>query len=78
MLKKKKTNNQLQQEIIQKELYKTQIAMDSAFSNFENALDPDLIDCSIYELNAAQQRYKVLLKQAKKLWGTEVLKIESQ
>lgn len=78
MIRKKKTLQQIQQETIKKELYQTQIALDCAYSNFENALDPDLIDCSIYELNAAQQRYKVLLQQAKKLYSlTDTLSVES-
>lgn len=49
------------------DIEKTKIALESAYSNFENVLDPDLIDCYIYELNAMQKRYKFLLKQAKKL-----------
>ncbi|MEG1458364.1 MAG: YaaL family protein [Acetivibrio sp.] len=68
MPKKKKSLLQIKEEIIQNELFQTKIAMDSAYSNFDNALDPDLIDCSIYELNAAQQRYKVLLQQAKQMY----------
>jgi len=47
------------------EINKTKIAMESAYSNFENVVDPDLIDSCIYELNAVQNRYRFLLKQAK-------------
>lgn len=47
------------------EIEKTKWALDSAYSNFENVVDPDLIDCYIYELNAAQKRYKYLLEKAK-------------
>ena len=39
--------------------------MEAAYSNFENVVDPDLIDSCIYELNAIQNRYKFLLKQMK-------------
>lgn len=49
------------------EINKTKLALDSAYSNFENAIDPDLIDCYIYEVNAVQKRYKFLLKQAKEM-----------
>lgn len=56
-----------QYDILLKEIKKTEIAMNSAYSNFENVLDPDLIDCYIYELNAIQKRYRFLLKQAKEL-----------
>lgn len=37
-----------------------------AYSNFEHALEPDLIDCYIYQLQSAQLRYKFLLNCAKK------------
>ena len=47
------------------DIEKTKIAIESAYSNFENVSDPDLIDCYIYELNAMHKRYKFLLKQAK-------------
>ena len=42
------------------ELAKTKIELETAYSNFENVTDPDLIDSSIYEVNAVQQRYKYL------------------
>lgn len=47
------------------ELARTKSAMDTAYSNFENVTEPDLIDCYIYELNAAQMRYKFLLRKVK-------------
>lgn len=47
------------------EIQQTKWALDSAYSNFENVVDPDLIDCCIYELNAVQKRYKFLLDKAK-------------
>lgn len=47
------------------ELAKTKLELETAYSNFENVTDPDLIDCSIYEVNAIQQRYKYLLRQLK-------------
>ncbi|MFT4144551.1 MAG: YaaL family protein [Mobilitalea sp.] len=47
------------------EINKTKIAMEAAYSNFQNVVDPDLIDSCIYELNAVQNRYKFLLKLAK-------------
>ena len=50
-----------------KELEKTKLAIDTAYSNFENVIEPELIDSYIYELNAAQERYKYLLRQAKAL-----------
>ena len=46
---------------------KTKNALDTAYSNFENVVDPDLIDCYIYEVNAVQKRYNFLLDQARRL-----------
>ncbi|MCI8853454.1 MAG: DUF2508 family protein, partial [Lachnospiraceae bacterium] len=35
--------------------------------NFENVIDPDLIDCYTYEIYAVQKRYKFLLEQARQM-----------
>lgn len=48
-----------------KEINQTKLALEAAYSQFEYVVDPDLIDSCIYELNAIQNRYKYLLKQAK-------------
>lgn len=61
--KKKKQQN----DALLNEIRRTKLALESAYSNFENVVDPDLIDCYIYEVNAVQKRYKYLLKQAKQL-----------
>lgn len=47
------------------EIADTQRALDTAYSVFENVLDQDLIDSSIYNINAMQEKYKFLLKKAK-------------
>ena len=39
--------------------------IENAYNNFQNASDPDLIDCYIYSGNAAWKRYCFLLRQAK-------------
>jgi hypothetical protein len=49
------------------EINRTKIALEAAYSTFENVVDPDLIDSSIYELNAIQNRYRFLLRQVKEL-----------
>jgi hypothetical protein len=54
-----------QNDVLLNEIKKTKLALESAYSNFENVIDPDLIDCYIYEVNAFQKRYKFLLKQMK-------------
>ena len=40
--------------------------MDTAYLNFQHAMDPDLIDCYIYESNAAWKKYRFLLRQVKR------------
>lgn len=52
---------------IHEEIERTKAQMDTAYSNFQNAVDPDLIDCCIFESNAAWKRYRFLLRQAKLL-----------
>ena len=47
------------------EIASTKIAIDVAYSNFDNAIEPDLIDCYIYQLNSEQKRYKYLIERAK-------------
>ena len=67
MLRKNSNPLLKEEEILKNELEKTKVALESAYSNFENVLDPDLIDCSIYELNTVQKRYKFLLNKVKEL-----------
>ncbi|MDR1700746.1 MAG: YaaL family protein [Lachnoclostridium sp.] len=47
------------------EIREVRISLETAHSNFENASDPDLIDCYIYEMNAIHFRYKYLLRQVR-------------
>lgn len=42
------------------EIEKTRQALDSAYAGFDYAVDPDMIDCYIYEINSLQKRYKHL------------------
>jgi hypothetical protein len=49
---------------IRDELAQAKYALENAYSGFDNATDPDLIDCYIYELNAVMKRYKFLLEKA--------------
>ncbi len=50
---------------IMEELAQVRRDIEDAYTNFQNASDPDLIDCYIYEGNAAWKRYRFLLKQIK-------------
>ena len=46
-------------------LKKTRYDLEIAYEGFNYAVDPELIDCYIYELNAAQLRYQFLLRRFK-------------
>ncbi len=49
------------------DIKRTKSDLELAYSNFENVVDPDLIDCCIYQVNAAQLRYKFLLSRVKQI-----------
>ena len=51
--------------LLRSEIERTKHSIDSARHHFEQAVDPTLIDCYIYELNAAQLRYQFLLRKFK-------------
>lgn len=67
-LKKKKTEDIKKdanhQELL-RELEAAKNAMDTAYANLSYVVEPELIDCCIYELNAVQLRYKFILSQVK-------------
>ena len=44
------------------EIQRVKSQMDNAYYNFQNAMDPDLIDCYIFESNAAWKNYRLLLR----------------
>lgn len=60
-----KLRNEREKNELIKELAKTKKALEHAYSNFEYVIDPDLIDSSIYELNAINKQYKFLLEKVK-------------
>lgn len=64
---KKNVENNTYNYDLQKEIERVKTQMDIAYSNFQNVVDPDLIDCYIFESNAAWKKYRFLLKQAKML-----------
>ncbi len=61
----RKKEQTIQNPLLIREIEKVKLEMDTAYENFQNVMDPDLIDCYIYESNAAQKRYHFLLKQLK-------------
>lgn len=64
MLKRKQPH---EWEILSYQIKNTQLALETAYSNFDNVTDPELIDSIIYEVNAIQQRYQYLIQQLKAL-----------
>ena len=50
---------------IAEEIAQARQEIEDAYNNFQNACDPDLIDCYIYRGIAAWKRYCFLLRQAK-------------
>ena len=69
ILKKKKAKNDVSDNKRQllEELRETKNAMDTAYANLSYVVEPELIDCCIYELNAIQLRYKFILTQVKNI-----------
>ena len=67
----RKTQEHTSQNIVYNQLLQdmeaAKYALDNAYSNFENVVDPDLIDSWIFEMNAMQKRYKFLLKRVKQM-----------
>lgn len=63
--KKYMSAKELQRQNLLIELDKVKNDMNRVFINLENVVDEELIDCMIYELNASQIRYKVILSQVK-------------
>lgn len=45
---------------IRDDMEKTRKALEIAYAGFDNALDQDMIDCYIFEINALLKRYKHL------------------
>ncbi len=67
--KRRGTLTRLRRQELQTQIENTKHTIDSVRNHFEQEVDPTLIDCCIYELNAAQLRYQFLLRQFKDLEG---------
>ena len=65
--KKRALTFYLERQALRREIEQTRHRIDSARNHFEQVVDPTLIDCYIYELNAAQLRYQFLLRRFKNL-----------
>lgn len=51
---------------LREDIEKTRYALETAYAGFDNAIEPDMIDCYIYEINALLKRYKYLVDLAEK------------
>lgn len=67
LLKKKERPVTYNEKYLLDEINMTKEALNAAYSNFDNATDPDLIDCYIYQVNSEQKRYKYLLEKAREI-----------
>lgn len=60
------SENGMNENSILEDIAKTRFALETAYAGFDNATDPDLIDCYIYEVNSVMKRYKYLLALVEK------------
>lgn len=49
---------------LEEDIKKTRYALEIAYAGFDNAVEPDLIDSYIYEINSLQKRYDHLVEQS--------------
>ena len=52
---------------LEAELRQVQMDMNTAYSQFDQVTDPELIDSCIYEVNAGWKRYSYLLRKIQTL-----------
>ena len=50
--------------ILKNDIEKTTLELQTAYTNMQNVVEPDLIDYYIYQTQAAQVRYQFLLSHA--------------
>lgn len=62
-----KSTNTLENLELKAEIDRTRHRLESVRNQFEEVVDPTLIDCYIYELKAVQLRYQFLLRRFKLL-----------
>jgi len=61
------TPSQTERTELAKELSRTRILVNQAYSCFNHTHDPDLIESYVYEINSLQARYNYLLRRFKEL-----------
>ena len=55
-----------EEELLRLEIEETKLALDAAYSVWQNITEPELIDSVIYELNSIQSKYTFLTKNTEK------------
>ncbi len=53
--------------LLLEDLERTEHDMDLAYKKLGNVIEPDLIDCYIYEVQSLQMRYRFLLNRVKQI-----------
>ena len=53
--------------LLMNDLHQTARDLRDAYRNLENVVEPDLIDCYIYEVQSVQMRYQFLLGRVKQI-----------
>lgn len=69
---KKRELAKLEAELVYADVQKAKQEWERAMRQFEDALGEDEIDYAIYVLEAAERKYQIHLKRAKRLIGMEV------
>ena len=65
--RRQRTQLEEERQTLTSELARTRTRIAQAYSGFNSARDPDLVESFIYEINSLQARYTYLLRQIKKL-----------
>lgn len=65
-MRQKKENTSERQELLEG-LDRTKVLIDQAYSCFNRADDPDLIESYVFEISALQSRYSYLLRRVREL-----------
>lgn len=56
-----------EEELLRLEIEETKLALDAAYSVWQNIIEPELIDSVIYELNSIQSKYTFLTKKYREI-----------
>ncbi|MBC5738099.1 MULTISPECIES: DUF2508 family protein [Oscillospiraceae] len=68
--KKRATPEEEERTALMEGLSRTRTLIAQAYSCFNSAHDPDLIESYVFEINALQSRYSYLLRRVKEIDGT--------